>query len=299
MNPRPGHGPSAAPRRRGYHYPDSADLIPRAAISPGRIRNGAGWGEADAVIVREAAALLARGGPVRAADVGAGAGRLLPVLAGLADSITVIEPDPVRLAAARATAASASAAVPATATFSFVPDSVEQFSAVSGQLDLVLCSHVIQHVASDERPGFTAALRAMTAPGGLLVIMFPVTTTSRERYLLTRLVPAAASGPGVRTTEVRRAEFDHAVAAPARPTACLPTWHAGRGQVEGELVGAGFGILRRITYRSFTFGLTLTTTSTTSTTSSTGRRRPREVRVRGADMCVVARPTSKGRQWRS
>jgi hypothetical protein len=279
----PGCGPLAG--RRGYQYPDRADEIPPAAIRPNRVRGGAPWGEADVRIVREVAARLGRRDHLRAADVGAGAGRLLPVLADVADSITVIEPDPVRLAAARATAAGLRATA-----FDFEPRRAEQAGPAVQRCDLVLCSHVVQHIASGQRAVFAAALAARTAPDGLLAITFPATTARRDRYLLSELAPAGTE-PAIRTSEVGRAAFDRAAAGQAGPAAVLPVWHAGRGQIENLLAGAGLTVLSRFTYRSFTFDLWPADPATAASASAAV---PPAVRARAADMCVLARPSVAG-----
>ena len=232
----------------GYRYPDPRDLIPRSGIEPVRVIDGAGWDEADQVMVQRAAALLPAGRAGSCADVGAGRGRLLPALLELADQVTVIEPDPGRLAGARGRAGRGRARC------RFLDADLATAQLGGARFDLVVCSHVLQHLATGQRADFTAALHGVTAPGGLLVLMCPGTLRGPGRLLLSERGPAPA---GVSTREASAADFDEA-AGPARPggqPGPLPVWHAGAGDVEALLTRAGMTVVSRACYREFRFPL--------------------------------------------
>ena len=199
--------PGTPPDHRGsgpavYRYHDPHDLIPRAGIAPERLRDEAGWEESDHSLVRAAARRLRGGRAASCADVGAGRGRLLPVLAEVADQVTVIEPDAGRLDAARGIAADLSYAC-----WRFVHADLTTADLAGERFDLVVCSHVLQHLAHGNRAPFLACLRDMTAPGGLLVLMFSGTADGPGRLLLSVLAPA---GETVLTRDATPAEFDAA-----------------------------------------------------------------------------------------
>lgn len=267
-------GAAEVPRRQ-YRYPDGFDRVPEAAIRPTRVRGGARWEDSDAEILREVAALLPDGRPRRIVDVGAGSGRLIPVAAQLAGTVVAVEPDHARIAMAKERVAAAGYR-----NCSFVENDLLGFSSTGGRFDLVICSHVIQHLASTERRAFIAALREVTDPAGLLLLTFPVTTASHDRHMVSAV--AAADG-AVRTSEVGAERFDAA----ARRLPCppaetrLPVWHARRGQVEQQLRLAHFDVLRQFEYRHFAFELVSEESAVTAETAQ------------AADMCVIARLTSE------
>lgn len=249
--------PGTPPDHRGsgpavYRYHDPHDLIPRAGIAPERLRDEAGWEESDHSLVRAAARRLRGGRAASCADVGAGRGRLLPVLAEVADQVTVIEPDAGRLDAARGIAADLSYAC-----WRFVHADLTTADLAGERFDLVVCSHVLQHLAHGNRAPFLACLRDMTAPGGLLVLMFSGTADGPGRLLLSVLAP---TGETVLTRDATPAEFDAAAgirgpggeAGDELPRA-LPVWHAAPGEVEALLAGAGLRVVSRSAYRAFTF----------------------------------------------
>jgi SAM-dependent methyltransferase len=260
--------------RRQYRYPDSFDRVPEAAIRPTGVRGGARWEDSDAEILREVAALLPNGRPRRIVDVGAGTGRLIPIAARLGGTVVAVEPDHARIVMAKERAAAAGYR-----NCSFVENDLLGFSSTGGRFDLVICSHVIQHLASTERRAFIAALRAVTDPAGLLLLTFPVTTASQDRHM----VSAVASADGaVRTSEVGAERFDAAAKRllPRPPAETwLPVWHARRGQVEQQLQLGHFDVLRQFDYRQFAFELVSDESAATAET------------VRAADMCVIARLT--------
>jgi SAM-dependent methyltransferase len=240
------------------------------------VRGGVRWEDSDAEILREVAALLPNGRPRKIVDVGAGTGRLIPIAAQLAGTVVAVEPDHARIAMAKERVVAAGYE-----NCSFIEDDLLGFSRTSGRFDLVICSHVIQHLASTKRLAFIAALRAVTDPAGLLLLTLPVTTASHDRHL----VSAIASADGrVRTREVGVEQFDAAaerLARRRRAEACLPVWHARRGQVEQQLRLGRFDVLRQFQYREFAFELVSDESAAAAET------------VRAADMCVVARPASE------
>lgn len=91
-------------------------------------------------------------------DVGAGPGTVAREIAPLFRAITLIEPNPMQLSAS------------AFENAEIIHDTFEN-ARVERQYDLVLCSHVLYHVALEEWPRFVDDLLARTRPGGHCVIV--------------------------------------------------------------------------------------------------------------------------------
>jgi len=105
-------------------------------------------------------------------DVGCGQGRLLPWFYRFANKMTGQEPDAERLSVARDAFGAAE----------FIGESI--YDMPDSSSDIVICSHVIQHVPSDELEPLLGRLRELTAPGGLLVLMFSRGAIGREGFYI-------------------------------------------------------------------------------------------------------------------
>jgi SAM-dependent methyltransferase len=252
-----------------YRYPDVDDSLARAAIA--ELYDGAArrqWDEEDARLVRAAASRIAGRTSVRIADIGGGTGRLLSAIASLGDSVVIVEPDARRLGAALAEATRLQVR-----NCRFVREDLVTFATRACQkFDLVICSHVLQHLATDARPSFCAALAEITAPRSVLLMTLPGLMVGPERFLITQ-----PSGPGAAlTVPVAEDEFDEAVATGRHG---LPVWHAGVGQVRSLLGSCGLDVLVERPYRGFWFAVNV---------EGVGRKF-----MAGADMMVIATPANR------
>ncbi len=144
----------------------------------------------------------------RALDAGCGEGRLLPWIATFAAGIVALDADPGRLAVARKQAAN----LPGT-DLTLVNGTVAELT--GEPFDLVVCSHVIQHVATTELPGLLSRLHALTAPGGRLLISYR-RALSGERFGVRTF-----ENGGIADQALDREQFDALVAQPSG-TSMLP-----------------------------------------------------------------------------
>lgn len=111
-----------------------------------------------------------------AIDIGCGAGLMTEPLARMGARVTGIDAAPENIDAARAHAAAGGLAIDYRAT------SVEAEAASGAKYDLVTCLEVIEHVA--DRGSFLAALAALVAPGGLVVMSTPNRTAASWAVLI-------------------------------------------------------------------------------------------------------------------
>lgn len=226
-----------------YRYQDPGDHIPERSV---RVRPSA-VSDPD-LLVQVLERLPAP--PRRVVDVGGGEGRLLPVLAARAEEVVLVEPDATRLARAERRAAER-----ALTNAAFAGQDARSFAeAATTRFDLVVCSHVIQHVSRRQRAPLLAALRRLLADEGHALVTFPATDRARSRYLVSQRAPGSAT---VSTTAVTARRFDRV--AEARPTdepsPGLPVWHAPPHLVARGLERAGLHAHTVIPYRPFDFAL--------------------------------------------
>ncbi len=167
----------------------------------------------------------------RALDVGCGAGLLAEPLARMGAAVTGIDAAAENIAVAQAHAAAGGLGI------DYRCAGVEDLTAGAPPFDLVTCMEVVEHVA--DRPAFLAALRALTAPGGTLVMSTPNRTALSYATLIVGAERIARTIP-------RGAHDWHRFATPAELTAELATagfrvtdttgmtWRPGTGFVLGR-----------------------------------------------------------------
>jgi 2-polyprenyl-6-hydroxyphenyl methylase / 3-demethylubiquinone-9 3-methyltransferase len=130
-----------------------------------------------------------------ALDIGCGAGLLTEPLARMGAATTGIDAAPEIIAAAAAhNAAGAKLAIDYRATS--VEALAGEIAAGGSRYDLVTCLEVVEHVA--DRDSFFAALAALVAPGGLVILSTPNRTAASWAVLIagaemiTRSIPRGA-----------------------------------------------------------------------------------------------------------
>ncbi|WP_052121153.1 bifunctional 2-polyprenyl-6-hydroxyphenol methylase/3-demethylubiquinol 3-O-methyltransferase UbiG [Amycolatopsis sp. MJM2582] len=199
-----------------YAYPDDEDRITRRFIEQAEPHPGY-WDHSDERAMARAAEklkeLLGPKDSVRALDVGCGPGRMLPWLSELAGRVTAIDPDPGRLAKAAQVARE-------------LGDSAEIVTQVgnlhelrAGPFDLVLCSHVIQHIPTADLVPLLNSIRELITPDGVLMLSCTRAPVGDEKFSLDRMTEH-----GVESHRVDRARFDE-VARAATGKEGLPIHH--------------------------------------------------------------------------
>jgi SAM-dependent methyltransferase len=218
-------------------YPDPGDVIPARSISSERSITG----DPDIDVVSGLLARLRLRPPVRLIDVGAGTGRLAPAYLPFVDEAVLVEPDSVRFERARARLRS----VPGV---ELIYGLAHELVPTRKRFDIVLCSHVLQHLSSVDRAKLIHVLRELTDDAGLILLLAPCSTERRPRFLVSTL----DSDQNVSTAEVGSELFDRIAAAPAQ-IGVLPVWQGAIGDLEELTKRGGCRVLESRLYHRFSF----------------------------------------------
>ena len=125
-----------------------------------------------------------------AVDIGCGAGLMTDPLARMGAAATGIDAAPENIAAAAAHATAGGLVIDYRAT------SVEALAATGTRFDIITCFEVVEHVA--DRDSFFAALAALLATGGIVLVSTPNRTPQSWAVLIasaeiiTRTIPRGA-----------------------------------------------------------------------------------------------------------
>jgi SAM-dependent methyltransferase len=159
----------------GYAYPDPTDEITAAMIS-NVVAEADYWRlseqQALAVVERALKGWVADRRARLAVDVGTGFGRLLPWLATCAERIVATDPDERRLAGA----------VRAASQMNNV-EFAELDAVAASVADLILCSHIIQHVPLAVQDTLFANISRVATDRAALVVSY-AQATSGDRYVV-------------------------------------------------------------------------------------------------------------------
>jgi SAM-dependent methyltransferase len=214
-----------------YRYPDTGDRVTSSFIQQHEPYSGY-WASSEERALRQVcaqlSATLGSRDRVRALDAGCGEGRLLPWIARFASKITAADPDAERLSAARKRAAE----LPAGTVATFRQSSITDLS--GGPFELVVCSHVIQHVPTTELVPILKRLHEVTADGAALVLSFSRAPIGQGGYSLDRIEHGE-----VRSHRVGRQQFDQALTA-GNALETLPVRHVDPEELAAEAAGAGW-----------------------------------------------------------
>ena len=163
-----------------YRYPDHRDLMMKAYIEASDPYPGY-WIRSESYAWRRARRVLAHSAHDRLLDFGCGTGRLLRPFAPLFHTTTAIEPDPERANDARRLISEfgLSNVKVLIGDVVMLEQGVEPF-------DAIICSHVLQHVATADVPRILTAFRTTLKHDGLLVLCVPLGWRGEQTRLAVR-----------------------------------------------------------------------------------------------------------------
>ncbi|GAB3724096.1 methyltransferase domain-containing protein [Amycolatopsis oliviviridis] len=211
-----------------YRYPDTGDHVTGMFIRRHEPYDGYWTASEDRALGKVAEQLtapLGRREEVKALDAGCGEGRLLPWVARFSADVTAADPDPDRLAKARET-------VIEDTKLSFAVSPITELD--GGPYDLVVCSHVVQHVPTPDVAPILRRLAEVTAPGGALVLAHSRSPIGRGAFSL----DSVEAGGVVRSRRVSREEFDKALREGSGPA--LPVRYLDPAEIAAEAAEAGW-----------------------------------------------------------
>jgi SAM-dependent methyltransferase len=189
--------PAAVPR--DYRYPDDGDILTAAMIEDSAVAQEL-WGEQESEILQLFEAELRGLSPRRyLLDYGSGEGRITERFASLFERITSFEADPQR-AERQARLLAHSPYAEHIDVFS----DLGEVDALGVEYDAVVCSHVLQHVATDIANGILEYLARALRAGGSALITTSVYRWDRELFTVSSF---GSDGRNVEK-EVAPAEFD-------------------------------------------------------------------------------------------
>ncbi len=208
-----------------YRYPDTGDHVTGAFIRRHEPYPGYWTASEDKALGKIAERLTGARTGVKALDAGCGEGRLLPWLARFSADVTAADPDPDRLAKARET-------VVEDTVLAFTVSPITELG--GGPYDLVVCSHVIQHVPTSDVTPILRRLAEVTAPGGVLVLSYSRSPIGQGTFSL----DSVGDGAEVRSRRVSREEFDKALRDGEGPA--LPIRYLDPDEVAADAAQAGW-----------------------------------------------------------
>jgi 2-polyprenyl-3-methyl-5-hydroxy-6-metoxy-1,4-benzoquinol methylase len=164
-----------------YTYPDIEDRVTFATIRALEPMPGY-WSESDGKMRQEfLGRLLAefrQGRDPNGIDVGCGYGRLIPWLLDMhCRQVTALEPDRTRLAVAKSRIDQDQLA-----RVAFVEQTIQDF-APKARFDLILCSHLIQHVRRADLDPILSKFRTICSDDARVVLFTAQSTSGTDRFV--------------------------------------------------------------------------------------------------------------------
>lgn len=175
-----------------YRYPDPLDVI-TSTLLESLDPDPAVWRSREEADLGPVLDALPGGG--RVLDVGAGRGRLADRLADRFERVIALEPDPSRAEDCRR-------AVAGRANVTVVCADLAGAPLGEGEVDAVVCHHVLQHVPTGAVPTMLAGMRRVLRPGGTLVLVTTLTDGPDAFVALGR------RGKAVTQRRISAGEFD-------------------------------------------------------------------------------------------
>ncbi len=221
-------------RKPLYKYPDQEDHITRIALEGGDPYPGY-WVKSERAIIdrmieRVASVKNGFGTPSWLMDAGCGWGRLLPPFEGFFDHVLAVEPDAARLEGAKR-AARGKGFEDKTV---FVCAQLQDLEWPEDSIDVVICSHIIQHVRTELVPLILDSISRVTREKGTLFL-----TTSHSIIPGDYHAVAVARGNEASFTPVSQESFDRVASGGGEG---LPVRFYAIPTLESLLYDAGFQI---------------------------------------------------------
>lgn len=164
-------------------------------------------------------------------DAGTGEGRLLPMFSRYFDRLLAIEPDEQRLAVARKRMEETALS----GKVSFLQGAFEEIELGKEEFDVLLASHIVQHIPTETVDSFFRKAYALLKPTGLFLL-----TTSHARRGSDLYVKDYLKEGKVQEENISEAEFNALI---RNERGILPIHFYTFDSLESGLTAAGFEVL--------------------------------------------------------
>ena len=152
-----------------YQYPDKQDRLTCQLIE--EVNTGNYWEESEQAVLKACLQRLEGRNDHRVLDLGCGLGRLLPVMAPYASAVTGAEPDPERCGLAQILAPQAVQKAAPDCDCRIINGDVANVEVQGrGPFDVVLSSHVVQHIPFSLTKSMLSGATKLLNPGGWLFL---------------------------------------------------------------------------------------------------------------------------------
>jgi len=171
---------------RRYTYWDEWDDIVSRFIQKNEPYRGY-WSDSEQHALRLADASLTNKSRERLLDLGCGRGRLLPRFANAFEEVVALDSDEGRISEARKLAHATSLE-----NIRFINRFFEDCASELGRFDMILCSHVIQHLPADSVGTMIGLMHSVLTRSGVLVLLTSHAVSKHDVYKLWRLNGSAS-----------------------------------------------------------------------------------------------------------
>jgi len=159
-----------------YFYPDINDKLISSEIEKKEPFSGY-WDNSEKFVLSGVMELIQGSSRERLVDAGTGEGRLSKLFAPFFDEVIALDPDPQRLAKAQKSFRDSG-----TSNIQCIVSTLQDAQVEKSSCDMVLISHIIQHVPTTELNAMFKKAHALLKEGGKLVLMTNHSTRLHDRY---------------------------------------------------------------------------------------------------------------------
>jgi len=208
-----------------YFYPDKNDAVINAIIARSPYKEY--WEMSENYAFRAFERLFKRRPRGVLLDLGCGEGRLLARFHGYYEQAVALDGDRARVDRARINLKSLSID-----NVQFVAEMFLDADFGENIFDVVICSHVIQHIATNDCSNFLTKLQQIIKPGGLLLLSTNHASGGSQYF-----TKAGLSGKEAFEVGIREDEFNHLI---TNNNNILPVHYFPQGMIQKGLSMMGF-----------------------------------------------------------
>lgn len=160
-----------------YTYPDKKDKVTLVSISKKEPYKGY-WKKSEDYVLSYFDCMLSRKKPNSLLDLGCGEGRLLLKYSRQFKEVYALEPDPQRMHIAKQKIIKRKIK-----KVIFISNLLQNAKLPENYFDVIICSHVIQHIPTTELECFIKKINRLLQKEGILVLLTSHSRSDKEKYI--------------------------------------------------------------------------------------------------------------------